>query len=109
MHGKSEMPAKTNSRLTENAQASRAEDGEGRNTCIAVVRLVLFLSFCSCATSTEEARFEREDRLIQAQEQFYRKEESCFRQGGVMVAKPTTTHLRKYEYSHYKLARCVKH
>ncbi len=103
------MPAKTNSRLTENAQASRAEDGEGRNTCIVVVRLVLFLSFCSCATSTEEARFEREDRLTLAKEQFYRQEKSCSRQGGVMVTKRADTRLRKYEYSHYKLARCVKH
>jgi hypothetical protein len=103
------MTAKTNSRSTENAQASRAEDEEECNTCIVVVRLFLFLSICSCATLTEEARFEREDRLILAKEQFYRQEASCFRQGGVMVAKPATTRLRKYDYSHYKLARCVKH
>ena len=103
------MTAKTNSRLTENAQASPAEDEEECNICIVVVRLFLFLSLGSCATLTEEARFEREDRLHLAKEQFYRQEESCFRQGGVMVAKPATTRLRKYEYSHYKLARCVKH
>ncbi len=94
------------SRLTENAQASRAEDEEGCNTCIVVVRLLLFLSLCSCGTLTEEARYEREDRLILCKEQFYRQEESCFRQGGVMVVKPTTTRLRKYEYHHYKLAKC---
>ena len=103
------MTAKTNNRLTENAQASRAEDEDECNTCVVVVRLFLFLSICSCATLTEEARYEQEDRLILAKERFYQREKSCFRQGGVMVAKPATTHLRKYDYSHYKLARCVKH
>ncbi len=103
------MTEKTNSRLTENAQASRAEDEEECNTCVVIVRLLVFLSLGSCATLTEDARFEGEDRLILAKEQFYRREASCFRQGGVMVAKPATTRLRKYDYSHYKLARCVKH
>ena len=103
------MTAKTNSRLTENAQASRAKDEERCNTCIIVVRLLLFLSLGSCATLTEEARFEGEDRLIPAEEQFYRQKESCRRQGAVMVMKLPSTRLRKYEYGHYKLARCVKH
>ncbi len=74
-----------------------------------VVLLVVAVLMVGCASLTEEARFEREDRLTLAKEQFYRQEEACFRQGGVMEAKPTTTRLRKYEYGHYKLARCVKH
>ncbi len=65
---------------------------------------LLFLLLCSCATLTEEERFEREDRLIQARDEFYRQRDSCHRMGGTMQIRART--LGKYDYLDYKTARC---
>jgi len=65
---------------------------------------VLFLFLCSCASMTEEERFEREDRLIIAREDFYRQKESCRKFGGTMQIRSRT--LGELTYLDYKTARC---
>lgn len=95
-----------NSRLTGNAKASRAED-ERCNIRIVVVRLLLFLLLSSCATLIEDERFEQEDRLILAREQFYRQAESCRRNGGVIQITTTQARLGQYNRHDYRSAKCV--
>ncbi len=65
---------------------------------------LLFMLLCSCATLTEEERFEREDRLIQARDEFYQQRDSCLSRGGTMQIRGRA--LGKYDYLDYKTARC---
>ncbi len=66
-----------------------------------------FLLLCSCATSTEENRYEREDRFVLAREDFYRQSDFCRSMGGSMQITSRT--LGEHTYHDYKLARCVKY
>ena len=67
------------------------------------------LLLCSCATLTEEERFTREDKRIQAREEFYLQKDYCRRMGGtIQVRLRTLGKLGNYSYNDYKSARCVK-
>lgn len=69
-----------------------------------VLMSLLVLSLCSCTTMTEEQRFQRDDRFLQAREAFYRHKEICRNMGGTMEL--TLGGLGKPTYHDYKSARC---
>lgn len=64
----------------------------------------LVLSLCSCTTMTEEQRYERDDRFLQARETFYRHKEVCHNMGGTMEL--SLGNLGKPTYRDYRSARC---
>lgn len=64
----------------------------------------LFLPLCSCTTMTEEQRFEREDRFLQARETFYRHKQVCHNMGGTMEL--SLGNMGTPTYQDYKSARC---
>jgi hypothetical protein len=72
------------------------------------VRLSILLPIllCACAPLTEIERYELEDRLILAREEFSRKAEFCESSGGSMSMTART--LGQPDYFDYKSARCVK-
>lgn len=70
------------------------------------VRPLLFLLLCSCATLTEEERFDREDKLIRAREQYFRQAVSCDRIGGAMTITPLHA-MEEFSYDDYRSAKCV--
>ena len=74
---------------------------------------VVFLLLVSCATLTEDERFERiydrEDELILAMEEFERRSMDCQRNGGVMENRTdSSSRLRKRTAHDYRMAQCVK-
>jgi hypothetical protein len=53
---------------------------------------------------TEEQRYERDDRFLQARETFYRHKEVCHNMGGTMEL--SLGNLGKPTYRDYRSARC---
>lgn len=83
--------------------------GQGRcGFRIIVVRLSVFLlvPICACAPLTETERYELENRLVLAQEEYSRKAESCESSGGSMSMTART--IGQPDYFDYKSARCVE-
>ena len=74
----------------------------------------VFVLSASCATLTDEQkqdkRYEREDRLVQAVDQFRSKQIACENSGGVIWTQ-LSTGLRtpRYTRREYESATCVRH
>ena len=62
----------------------------------------------ACANLTEEQRYERENRLILAREEFAVRSKSCRESGGAMQIERHGTR-REFDYFEYKNARCVRY
>ena len=73
--------------------------------------LVLFVALLSgCAPLTEEQRFEREDALIVAQEEYAVREVACRDAGGVMVISGWSSGMKtRHSVSDYRLAQCIRY
>ncbi len=71
--------------------------------------LLIFALIISCVNISEEdrleRRYERENRLILAREEFERRKVDCRRSGGMMMIDRHSREIREYEY---RMARCVE-
>ena len=73
---------------------------------LTVLTSLHFLLLCSCSTMTEEERYQREDKLILAREEFYLQQDSCRQIGGSMQIRLRP--VGKNNYEDYKSASCVR-
>ena len=73
------------------------------NLLLAIVLVLL----ASCATLTEEEKYERDDRFLQARDQFELKRISCIGAGG-MIVRRTLGPSRRYSLHDYETAECVR-
>jgi len=62
----------------------------------------------ACANFTDEQRYERENRLILAREEYAIRAEQCRKSGGAMQIKRFSPR-REFDYFEYKNARCVRY
>lgn len=69
------------------------------------MRVTVLLLLVACAPMTEQERYEREDALIVAKEQYEQRRLACQQQGGVMVIK---RHASRETEHDYRLAQCVR-
>ncbi len=65
----------------------------------------VFVLLTSCATLSDEEKYERADQLAQVQDQFRIKEISCKNAGGFMWISKTGIYPTLYDYSS---AKCVR-
>ena len=79
--------------------------GRGRSRRSSMIAGLLILSLCACAPLTEHERFDRENRLNLAKEEYLQKEADCRRVGGAMQMQATP--LSKNGRHDYMTARCV--
>jgi len=70
--------------------------------------LVWLVTVCACAPLSEEERYERENQLILAKEEFSRRAEYCEQMGGSMSMQQTSK-LRAPSLVDYRSAACVSH
>ena len=61
----------------------------------------------ACAGFTDDERYERENRLILAREDYAIRAEQCRKSGGEMKIRRFSS-LREFDYFEYKNARCVR-
>ncbi len=73
-----------------------------------IMVLLLLVLTINCANISEEdrleRRYERENRLILAREEFERREIGCRRSGGMMTIERHSIEITEHEY---RMARCV--
>lgn len=74
---------------------------------------IVFLLLSACVTLTEEERaerrYERQNRLVLAMENFERRKLSCSMAGGIIqITKYSSTKLGQFTASEYKMAQCMK-
>ena len=72
----------------------------------------VFVLSASCATLTDEQQYEREDRFVQAVDQFRLKKTACKNSGGVIWIQRTTASKMprpRYTRREYESATCVRH
>lgn len=74
---------------------------------------IIFLLLSACVTLTEderaERRYERQNRLILAMEDFEHRKLSCRAAGGIIqITRYSSTKLGQFTASEYKMAQCVK-
>ena len=68
----------------------------------------VFVLLASCATLTEEQKYERADRLVQAREQFSLKEISCRNSGAkIVMRRSMASRLYRYSRHDYDSAECL--
>ncbi len=74
------------------------------------VFVVVFLMLTSCATMTEQEKYERQDRLVVAMENYELKAAACRAAGATVMITARATRIKAYKYtrSDYESARCVK-
>ena len=75
---------------------------------------VVFLSLAACTTVAESARdeksYDREDRLLQAKDDFQARAEQCKKTGGIMYTRQHySSRLHEMDAHDYRTAECVKH
>jgi hypothetical protein len=79
-----------------------------RNYTNLLLANVLVLS-SSCATFTEEQKYEREDRFVQAVDQFRLKKIACQNSGGATVMRMRlTSRIPSYTRHDYESTKCVR-
>lgn len=72
-----------------------------------LVFLVVLL--CGCTPLTDQQRFEREDALIVAREEFTVRQLACRNAGGTMAIIGWRTGFRvRHSISDYRLAQCLR-
>lgn len=73
------------------------------------MKFLVLLLLCGCATVSEERLYERENRRVLAEEEFYHRKEMCEQAGGRMVVTLETSRLgsKRYSASEYRRAQCM--
>jgi len=74
---------------------------------------IIFLLLSACATLTEderaERRYERENSLVLAREEFERRKLDCMAAGGIIqITRYASTNLRRFTAREYQRAQCVE-
>jgi hypothetical protein len=72
------------------------------------IAMILLISVCACAPLTEDQKYDREVREIEASEKFLQEKEDCKRRRGVMVYtnNSATRTKRKPDNEDVVTARC---
>ena len=69
----------------------------------------VFVLSASCVTLTDEQKYEREDRFVQAMDQFRLKQIACRNSGGVVAMQMTmASRTPRYTRQDYESARCAR-
>ncbi len=70
---------------------------------------IVFVLSASCTALTEDEKYEREDRFVQAVDQFRLKKIACRNSGGVIWMRRTTaSKMQRYARRDYESATCVR-
>ena len=103
--------------VVKDRDASKVSARPGKSTEFSLASLtslsifvVVFLMLTSCASVTEEEKYERQDRLMVAIENYEKKAAACSAMGATMMITARATRIKAYKYtrSDYEFAKCVK-
>ena len=75
-------------------------------TVRSILTLACLLAACSCVTLDEDERFELQENVIEARDEYHQKAEACRRIGGTIETRPLHE-WGPYTDFDYKSAKCI--